>query len=388
MVVSPIELISRSLVLYTEKTKSLAEKQKRVNAALETMGQDLGAMLLGPAADFTEWVTDLLPVFDRLAPKMQGVIDKIAGLHDAASEDGGAAEWLGTGTALDSLVDAWNAVNDAVTPTDLFADRMQLELQRAEQLAGYVNELMPLASSLGATADELKVVARAAIDAGWTVGQLRDALVEAGATIEDSGGTVEDLRKELLKLPPTAKEFEKALGSLAGITKTSLKSARDEARVGMAQFAWAMKHPLAEDKLADFYENQVVVWGRRARRAQRRHNELAYAQAVANRDRFKELLSSVQQAVVTIRTKWAASPIGRPGAKFEAKASGGPVGPYSLSLVGERGPELLQMGGRGGNIVPNAGRRPHPTVIYLDGRVIYDNVNRRMGRDIALNGSF
>lgn len=37
------------------------------------------------------------------------------------------------------------------------------------------------------------------------------------------------------------------------------------------------------------------------------------------------------------------------------RASGGPVDPYSTYLVGEEGPELLTMGGRGGNIIPNGG---------------------------------
>jgi phage-related minor tail protein len=35
------------------------------------------------------------------------------------------------------------------------------------------------------------------------------------------------------------------------------------------------------------------------------------------------------------------------------KANGGPVSAGGAYLVGERGPELLQMGSRGGNIIPN-----------------------------------
>src|SRR3546814_9453729 len=36
-----------------------------------------------------------------------------------------------------------------------------------------------------------------------------------------------------------------------------------------------------------------------------------------------------------------------------ARAAGGSVMPNGNYLVGERGPEILQMGGRGGSIVPN-----------------------------------
>ena len=39
--------------------------------------------------------------------------------------------------------------------------------------------------------------------------------------------------------------------------------------------------------------------------------------------------------------------------KLTPKANGGPVMPGGTYLVGEKGPELLQMGSQGGNIVPN-----------------------------------
>lgn len=39
----------------------------------------------------------------------------------------------------------------------------------------------------------------------------------------------------------------------------------------------------------------------------------------------------------------------------EGKALGGPVSAHSAYVVGERGPELLQMGSQGGNVMPNSG---------------------------------
>ncbi len=41
------------------------------------------------------------------------------------------------------------------------------------------------------------------------------------------------------------------------------------------------------------------------------------------------------------------------GGLFRRRASGGPVSAGGAFLVGERGPEILQMGSRGGNIIPN-----------------------------------
>jgi phage-related minor tail protein len=41
------------------------------------------------------------------------------------------------------------------------------------------------------------------------------------------------------------------------------------------------------------------------------------------------------------------------GGLFGRRASGGPVSAGGAFLVGERGPEILQMGSKGGNIIPN-----------------------------------
>lgn len=41
------------------------------------------------------------------------------------------------------------------------------------------------------------------------------------------------------------------------------------------------------------------------------------------------------------------------GGLFGARASGGPVDPFGTYRVGENGPELLQMGSRGGRVIPN-----------------------------------
>jgi len=42
-----------------------------------------------------------------------------------------------------------------------------------------------------------------------------------------------------------------------------------------------------------------------------------------------------------------------PQIDFTKRANGGPVSAGGAFVVGEKGPELLQMGSRGGNIIPN-----------------------------------
>src|SRR3546814_882716 len=64
-----------------------------------------------------------------------------------------------------------------------------------------------------------------------------------------------------------------------------------------------------------------------------------------------------------------------------ARAVGGSVMPNGNYLVGERGPEILQMGGRGGSIVPNnqiGGGRP--LVFDLRGAVMTEDLLRQMSQ--------
>jgi hypothetical protein len=53
-------------------------------------------------------------------------------------------------------------------------------------------------------------------------------------------------------------------------------------------------------------------------------------------------------------------------------ASGGPASAGGAYTVGERGPELLQMGSQGGSIIPNGGGRPSVINIHIDGGIFTD----------------
>lgn len=82
-----------------------------------------------------------------------------------------------------------------------------------------------------------------------------------------------------------------------------------------------------------------------------------------------------------------------------ARAKGGPVLPYGDYLVGEKGPEILRMGGRRGTIVPNdqiggaavvqlvvgEGQMFEPRVAGISGNVSVETV-RSSNRTAALRG--
>ena len=70
------------------------------------------------------------------------------------------------------------------------------------------------------------------------------------------------------------------------------------------------------------------------------------------------VLNDLKRKLVEVAIQRAVSGIGGRiggflGGLFGKRANGGPVSAGGAYLVGERGPELLQMGSRGGNIIPN-----------------------------------
>lgn len=66
------------------------------------------------------------------------------------------------------------------------------------------------------------------------------------------------------------------------------------------------------------------------------------------------------------------------------KAMGGDVAPSQTYLIGENGPELLRLGGRGGSIIPNHNLGGNGEVaVYLDGRLVGRLLDERLGRSFG-----
>jgi tape measure domain-containing protein len=101
--------------------------------------------------------------------------------------------------------------------------------------------------------------------------------------------------------------------------------------------------------------------------------------AISVLDNLKRKLIEVaiQKAVAGIGGKLG----GFLGGLFGKRASGGPVAAGGAYLVGERGPEILQMGSRGGNIIPNSAIGGGGTT-----NVVTVNVDAK-GSSVAGNGS-
>lgn len=78
---------------------------------------------------------------------------------------------------------------------------------------------------------------------------------------------------------------------------------------------------------------------------------------------------------------------------FPGRAAGGPVSPYQSYIVGERGPEILTMGGRGGRVASNAESFGQPQVLMGEIKVSVDGAGNvkayveRMGLQASQRGA-
>lgn len=274
---------------------------------------------------------------------------------------------------------------------------------------------------LGVTRHDFALFVEAGLTAGQSIDEIRasiDALVqqhveEKAKTIgyawqtgmSDVETSTQDAIHVLHQLPPEARHAVMGMGK-------EIKQGKAAIVEQFRQLAWQTKHPFAQTNYEDWLRGRMAAAVRKMKQAEKAgHTGLVEQYRQLVQDIKAELeglpgytaglaadviadLGSIGPAVTRamgfgedghatpVRPKKHPKHPKRPRGN---KAAGGPVEAGGAYLVGERGPEMLVMGSRGGNIVPNhsGGIR---NVIVLDGRVIYDSVNRRLGRDLAMGG--
>lgn len=97
-------------------------------------------------------------------------------------------------------------------------------------------------------------------------------------------------------------------------------------------------------------------------------------------------------SVTDVSTDGHMTPVGGKGNKgnkrrhHKGRAAGGDVGPDTIQRVGERGPEWIVTGSRGAHVLANAGGRREPIAVYIDGRKLFEIMDARQGRAIAMGG--
>ena len=168
------------------------------------------------------------------------VIDYLQGIIDGADKATPLVE--GMSVALTDLVARWMEIGSDATWPQTVADQLAMLKDNAHELVANFDRLPP---------------------------EMQDAIRRAGILFKELGGYA----------GPAVARIEADLSELTGIVKGSLKDARNEAKTGMADLVWALRHPMQGAKLEAFYGEQVRKGTRAMNRALASGNAAAYAKA-------------------------------------------------------------------------------------------------------------
>ena len=209
--------------------------------AIGEVTEDIGLMLLPAVKDLAIWIRDdLIPAFNAVLPQLQNFAKFIAG---AAS--------LATANYPEAI-------------------RLALEFANGTKAIATEGERLSSGGHFG--------------PAATIISDFGDVLGEASTSVRLFGQT--------LKV-----EF----GALTGIVKGSLAAARKEARRGLADLVWSLKHPLQDAKLGKFYRETIKDGYQALHRAQREGDAVAIAKARAFIDKYKAMLDELRRAMFAMR---------------------------------------------------------------------------------------
>lgn len=347
-----LESVDSAKIMSPDDIKRAREYRDAMDK-LSDVGEDL-AISLGKL---------VIPTLTTVANVLGDVVD-IANDVDGAvkSASGGFLDLtdvvLGVGAPLLEVVrimDKLGAFNDATPALARWAEAagaLKDETAGAGDAFGRVTDAIggawDVAKDFKKTADQTAEAERRSADAAWDLVDARRALLDttlgvrgATRTYQDS---VDDLNKAFDDAATTKDEYAESLDRAAG----------DALRVA--------------DATVDAAKAQAVATGKTYDARDATRDQIIALQDLAAgldpnsplRKRLEEYilaLRTVPASVVTslsLSTKGGGMGVGatRRG-MMEGRASGGPVRAGETYLVGENGPEVLQMGGAGGNVIPN-----------------------------------
>jgi TP901 family phage tail tape measure protein len=153
------------------RADTFAGKQDRLNAAVAYFNRELGEIMLGPAGDFLEWLTDAIDG----TPQLEGKVRDLA---------------LRLGIVGDELA-------DVATEGDYFNEIMTKvgygALEGGDAIGYTVDRLEGLGKTLDLSRRELEALARAQLEAGGTLDDLEHALVAEAIALDKTTDAQERL---------------------------------------------------------------------------------------------------------------------------------------------------------------------------------------------------
>jgi hypothetical protein len=195
------------------------------------------------------------------------------------------------------------------------------------------------------------------------------------------------------------RQAEEAATEWVASFKSTMQGSMGEIRDLADDIEWSLTHPRKGEKLITRLKSQLRETRGMTRRANKITNDEQRRQTLADIDKLKSQIRTklielgAMDATVKINTTVnggtaALSTIvyggGRKGQE-DPRAAGGSVRAGQTYLVGERGPEMLVMGSQNGQIIPNHSLGGGGNIVVnVDGERLFQIMNRRMGRAMAM----
>jgi hypothetical protein len=238
---------------------TIAGRQKSLDIALDNLRETIGGMIIGPFADITGWLSELVSPGGN--GKLSAVIDEWERFNETIAEtkppDPG--DWAGTGTFIDSFVDGLGNV----------ADAYQNVVIRGREWANQAEDLQRLH---GFSSAEMVQLARRVADAGGSYEDYRRALEKAGAAAADVRPDIEGLKPAFQAVGRGARNARDDVQSAMMSLPKTIRREKRAISAAAAEIRWALEHPLDKRQLANFYERKMNQAQAQLRKAMRQGN--------------------------------------------------------------------------------------------------------------------
>lgn len=304
-------------------TAAEERKAERMRLAQDALADAFGEVQLAVG----EVLVELAPLIEAMAGATTAAVEFfertkefVNGKTIETLEEALVAEFTALGRTTEALEAAVEAEEEADRARKDATDRQKDATRAAEDRLQAERDLR---NELLSQVDAQRAY-EAAVDAG------ADAVGEFDATLQDDEATLEDVSDAIRDTTDTLIAQAQAFAASKGAADGSAESVRWQVdELYRLATALAPDSPLRASLLAYIAELQAIP------------------AEIATR-----LALNITQGAVT--TKGGDAIGGRyvPGGS-NARAAGGPVAAGEAYLVGEKGPEILQMGSTGGHVVPN-----------------------------------
>ena len=330
-----------------EKTEG---KQAALNEALEMMGDKIGDQNVEELKKFGETFQDLTNSTVLFFTRVQAAVAKLLNQSLGAIEDFTAPGKIREFIQKNPGTPAFREVDKQIA--DLEAKRRQGGgRQDVKRLTDQINALKSQKKEIAETIllekdkDKIRSNTNKLITAG--LGDLRKENELNKAIIAG--------KEEEFLLNQAVEDKVKSMGLLMkDLNATQLERIKNDITInqGLKDQADAAQE-LAEkfDKIGESVEKSIV--GNLTDAVMGTQSLGQAAVNVLNTLKRKLIEVQIEKAVAGIGEKGLGSAIGGFFKGIFGRARGGPVSAGGAYLVGEKGPEILQMGSRGGNIIPN-----------------------------------